>query len=388
MPTVRFVSDQFDTNTLTSRFTRSGQVRWAAFSFVALLLTGCGSDYPLGEEQRSAAEQNTSTLEGSTTGGGSTAQNSAMTAWRAGFSSLHPKVQVQYASVGSGAGRAGLIEGATQFAGSDAYLQDEEIADAQQTCGADGAINIPAYISPISIAFNLPGIDDLNFDAETIGKIFRSEITQWNEPDLAALNPDVDLPDRRMTVVSRSDDSGTTENFTEYLHEAAPDVWTDDPDGTWPGSLRNENAQGNTGVVSTVVRTEGAITYADDSLVDDTLGKGTLKVGEDFVPVSAEAAAAAVAVSSRVEGRGEHDIALELDRTTTAPGAYPLVLVSYLIYCSEYIDPAAVELVKTFGLYVVSPEGQQLASDSAKSAPMPEALAAEAKAAVESIAVR
>lgn len=360
----------------------------AVVSSLMVLLVGCGSDYPLGEEQRRAAEQNTSTLEGTLTGGGSTAQNSAMTAWRAGFSVLHPDVQVQYASVGSGAGRAGIIEGATEFAGSDAYLQDEEIEDARQTCGPGGAINIPAYISPISIAFNLPGIKSLNFDAETVARIFRGEITRWNDPALRELNPGVDLPDRVMTVVSRSDDSGTTENFTEYLHETAPDVWTDDPDGSWPGGLGNENAQGNTGVVSTVVRTEGAITYADDSLVDETLGKGVLKVGGEFVTVSADAAAKAVSVAERVEGRGEHDIALELDRTTTEPGAYPLVLVSYLIFCAAYPDPADVELVKEFGSHVVSPEGQQLASDSAKSSPMPAELANEAQAAIESITER
>lgn len=326
-------------------------------------------------------------LEGTLTGGGSTAQNSAMTAWRAGFSFLHPKVQVQYASVGSGAGRAGIIEGATEFAGSDAYLQDEEIEEAQETCGPGGAINIPAYISPISIAFNLPGVDNLNFDAETIARIFRGEITQWNDPALRELNPGIDLPDRIMTVVTRSDDSGTTENFTEYLHDAAPAVWTDDPDGSWPGGLQNEKAQGNTGVVSTVVRTEGGITYADDSLVDETLGKGVLKVGEEFVEVSADAAATAVSVAERVQGRGKHDIALELDRTTTEPGAYPLVLVSYLIYCATYPTAADAELVKTFGLYVVSPEGQQLASDSAKSSPMPAELAREAREAIESISV-
>ncbi|WP_418909675.1 phosphate ABC transporter substrate-binding protein PstS [Arthrobacter antioxidans] len=368
---------------------------WPRHRFLALtgltlstvLLAGCGSDYPLGEEQRLAAEQNTSMLEGTLTGGGSTAQNSAMTAWRAGFSFLHPKVQVQYASVGSGAGRAGIIEGATEFAGSDAYLQDEEIEEAQETCGPGGAINIPAYISPISIAFNLPGVDNLNFDAETIARIFRGEITQWNDPALRELNPGIDLPDRIMTVVTRSDDSGTTENFTEYLHDAAPAVWTDDPDGSWPGGLQNEKAQGNTGVVSTVVRTEGGITYADDSLVDETLGKGVLKVGEEFVEVSADAAATAVSVAERVQGRGKHDIALELDRTTTEPGAYPLVLVSYLIYCATYPTAADAELVKTFGLYVVSPEGQQLASDSAKSSPMPAELAREAREAIESISV-
>ncbi|GGJ46856.1 phosphate-binding protein PstS [Glutamicibacter ardleyensis] len=352
-----------------------------------MLLTGCGSDYPLGEAQKEAAKANTSDLRGTLTGGGSTAQNAAMNAWTTGFSVLHPKVQVQYASVGSGAGREGLLASATEFAGSDAYLKDEEVKRSQQTCGPGGAINIPAYISPIAITFNLPGINELNLDADTIAGIFNRDIRSWQDPAITKLNPGVELPDVPMTVVARSDDSGTTENFTEYLHSAAPKVWKYEPDGSWPNDISLEKAQGNAGVVTTVARTEGTIAYADDSLVDATLGKVKLKVGDEFVEVSGEAAALAVAESKRVEGRDTHDIALDLDRKTTAPGAYPLVLVSYLLFCSSYEDPQTVELIKTFGHYVVSDEGQKIAADSAKSAPMPERLAKDANAAIDSIDV-
>ena len=364
------------------------QLRIALMLGLGLLLTGCGADYPLGDAQRQAAENNTSHLSGTLTGGGSSAQNSAMNAWIGGFATQHPKVQVQYASVGSGAGRAGLLAGATLFAGSDAYLKESEVARSQQTCGPEGAINIPVYISPISIAFNLPGIKELDFDAATIAKIFSGTITSWQDPAIKALNPDASLPDVPMTVVARSDDSGTTENFTDYLHAAAPESWTHDPSGSWPGGLGTEQAQGNSGVVTTVARTEGAVTYADDSLVDATLGKGTLKVGDSFVPVSGKSAAIAVSASHRVPGRHGNDIALELDRTTTKPGAYPLVLVSYFIVCSGYTDPNSLELVKAFGHYIVSDEGQKVAADSAKSAPMPEDLAAEAAAAIDSITLR
>ena len=117
-----------------------------------------------------------------------------MNSWVIGFSTQHPKAQVQYASVGSGAGRGGLLAGATQFAGSDAFLKDEELQQSQETCGPDGAINISAYISPISIAFNLPGIAELNLDASTISKIFRGEIRSWQDPALTALNPEVQQP--------------------------------------------------------------------------------------------------------------------------------------------------------------------------------------------------
>lgn len=370
------------------RFNTPSIRRVATALGLGLLLTGCGADYPLGEAQRQAAENNSSNLSGTVTGGGSSAQNSAMNAWIGGFATMHPKVQVQYASVGSGAGRAGLLAGATNFAGSDAYLKESEVARSQETCGPEGAINIPTYISPISVAFNLPGVKELNFDAATIAKIFGGKITSWQDPAIKALNPGVAIPDVPLTAVARSDDSGTTENFTDYLHAAAPENWEHDPSGSWPGGLGSEQAQGNSGVVTTVARTEGAVTYADDSLVDKTLGKGKLKVGDSFVAVSGESAAIAVTASHRVPGRGANDIALELDRSTTKAGAYPLVLVSYFIVCSGYTDPNTVELVKAFGHYVVSDEGQKVAADSAKSAPMPKELAEDAARAIDSITQR
>ena len=308
-----------------------------------------------------------------------------MDAWIGGFGLLHPKVQLQYSPDGSGAGRSALLAGAVDFAGSDAYLQDEELDEAREVCGPGGALDIPAYISPIAVAFNLPGIESLNMDADTIARIFRGDIEFWNDPAIAAQNPGVELPETRVTPVSRADDSGTTENFTEYLHEAAPEAWPNDPSGSWPGGLGGENAQGSAGVISTVTRTEGSVAYSDDSVVDDSLGTVNLKVGEQYVPISAEAASIAVEQATRVPGRSDHDIALHLDRTTTAPGAYPLVLISYQIFCSGYEDADTVELVKTFGQYVISPEGQEASAEAAKSAPIPQGLAEDAKAAIESI---
>ena len=354
----------------------------------ALALTACGSDYPLGDEQREAAERSTSNLSGTLSGSGSSAQGPAMDAWIAGFGLLHPRVQLQYSPDGSGAGRGALLNGAVQFAGSDAYLQDEELDKAREVCGPDGAYDIPTYISPIAVAFNLPGIETLNLDAPTIAAMFRGDIQLWNDPEIVRQNPGVALPELRITPVSRADDSGTTENFTEYLHEVAPVAWPDAPSGTWPGGLAGENAQGSAGVVSTVTRTEGALTYADDSVVDESMGTVNLLVGEQYVPISGEAAALAVSEATRVPGRDENDIALHLNRTTTAPGAYPLVLVSYEIFCSSYEKPETVELVKEFGLYLVSEEGQQTSEEAAKSAPIPEELAEQARAAIDSISVR
>ena len=113
------------------------------------------------------------------------------------------------------------------------------------------------------------------------------------------------LPDLKVTPVSRSDDSGTTKNFTEYLSAAAPDVWKDKAEGIWPASLKGENAKGTSGVVKTVTDTPGAVTYADDSAVGGKLGTAQIKVGSEFVKISPEAAAKAVDAGKAVEGRAD-----------------------------------------------------------------------------------
>nr|WP_245702791.1 phosphate ABC transporter substrate-binding protein PstS [Arthrobacter subterraneus] len=352
-----------------------------------LSVASCGSDYPLGPAQEAAAENASSSLSGTITGAGSSAQGPAMNAWQAEFATIHPDVRVQYSPDGSGAGRGALLAGAVDFAGSDASLNEDELEESRKVCGPDGAFNIPAYVAPISIAFNLPGIEELNLDAATIAGIFRGEVTRWDDPAIAGQNEDIELPDLPITPVSRSDDSGTTENFTDYLHAVVPDIWTDEADGTFPSGLAGENAKGNAGVVSTVSGTEGAVTYADDSAVGPPLGKANLLVGDEYVAVSPEAAAAAVDVAEPVEGRAEFDIALNLDRKTTAPGAYPLVLVSYHVYCSTYGDEETANLVRTFGTFVVSEEGQQAAAEAVGSAPISASLSKRAAEAISTIDV-
>ncbi|MEE1621036.1 phosphate ABC transporter substrate-binding protein PstS [Zafaria sp. Z1313] len=361
----------------------------SAAGLAALLaLTACGSDYPLGEEQRRAAEANSSDLSGTLTGVGSSAQGAAMSAWIADFTSLNPDVNIQYSPAGSGAGRAAFLAGGVAFAGSDAFLGEAQMEEATGFCGPDGAVNVPTYIAPIALAFNLPGIREVDLDPETIAKIFSGEITHWQDPAIAALNDGVELPDLRVSAVHRADDSGTTENFTEYLHETAPNHWPHDPSGSWPAAVAGENAQGNAGVMSTITRTAGAIGYVDDSVVGRDSGKARIKVGDGFVAVGADAAGRAVAASSPAPGRGEEDFALHLDRTTTAEGAYPLVLVSYQIFCRSYEDAEMAELAREFGLHALSADGQQIAAEAAGSAPVPRELAQRASAVLETIHAR
>ena len=367
------------------RFGRHAAI--AVIAAGALALTACGSDNATGTAPATATATGPK-VTGTLTGIGSSAQGAAMDAWKTNFASANQGASVQYSPDGSGAGRKALLDGSAQFGGSDAYLKDEEYASSTTQCGPDGALNIPVYISPIAVAFNLPDIKELNLDAATVAKIFRGEIATWNDPAIAALNPDATLPDLKVTPVNRSDDSGTTTNFTEYLAAAAPETWTDKASGIWPATLKGENAKGTSGVVKTVTDTPGAVTYADDSAVSGKLGVAQIKVGESFTKISAEAAAKAVDAGKPVEGRNANDLSIKLDRTTTVEGAYPIVLVSFHIVCSSYDTQETVDLVKSFENYVVSDAGQTAAADAAKSAPLSKTLADKALKSIESIKVK
>ncbi|MDO4898166.1 MAG: phosphate ABC transporter substrate-binding protein PstS [Rothia sp. (in: high G+C Gram-positive bacteria)] len=359
--------------------------RWGSLAFVgALALTACGSDNATGTAGSGSKANDSSLPSTPLTGVGASSQQAAITAWEQGFSELGGSVQ--YSPDGSGAGREALLAGGAKFAGSDRALKAEEWEKSKQVCGEGGAINIPVYISPVAIAFNLPGISSLNLDGETIAKIFKGEITKWNDEAIASQNPDASLPDTKITVVHRSDDSGTTENFTEYLAAASNGAWGAEADGNWPAQYAGESNKGTSGVVSTTSSTEGAITYADASSIG-SLGKVKVKVGDQYVELSADSAAKTVELSKRHGGMNEHDMAIDVNRTPDDPSAYPVVLVSYHIVCSGYSSEDDVTLVKAYESYVAGEEGQKAAADAAGSAPLTEPLRADAKTAIDSISV-
>ncbi|UCM88714.1 phosphate ABC transporter substrate-binding protein PstS [Streptomyces marincola] len=358
----------------------------AAVSALALV-TACSSDNEddngSGGSGGDGGTSEESSLSGTISGAGASSQEAAQAAWQAGFNELHPDVTVNYDPSGSGAGREQFTAGGTAFGGTDAYLSEEEgeLAAAQEICGE--VIEIPVYVSPIAVIFNVEGVDSLNLSPQTIAGIFNQEITNWNDEAIAADNPDAELPDLAITPVNRSDDSGTTENFTEYLSVTAPDAWPHEVSDVWPVS-GGEAAQGTSGVVQAVTGGEGTIGYADASQAGD-LGTVAVGVGEEFVPYSPEAAAAVLEVSERVEGRGEYDFAYDLARDTTEGGAYPIVLVSYAMACATYDDENTAELVREYLGYMISAEGQEAAAGAAGSAPLSDALRTEFQAAVDAI---
>jgi phosphate transport system substrate-binding protein len=353
---------------------------------LAIALSACGASNESSDSDGSSSDSGS--LSGTLNGGGSSAQESAQGAWRAGFQSANDGVTVNYDPVGSGTGRENFISGAYMFAGSDSALSTEEgeLDNAKKRCGGEDPIEVPAYVSPIAIVFNLEGVEELNLSADVVAQIFDGKITKWNDPKIAADNPDADLPDTGITPVHRSDDSGTTTNFTDYLSKAAPDAWTHPADDTWP-IKGGEAAEQTSGMVSTVKGGNGTIGYADESQAGE-LGVAALKVGDEYNLPSAEGAAKVLAESPRTEGRADVDMAIDVDRTATDSGAYPLSLTSYLIACQTYDDANDAALVKGFLSYVVSEEGQQAAAEQAGSAPLDAELAQEAAGIVDKIAAK
>ena len=344
---------------------------------LALALGACGA-----ANEEPAAGSKSGAVSGTLNAGGSSAQEAAVAAWTKAFQTTNSDTTINYDPVGSGGGREQFIAGGLDIAGSDAALADDELAKATERCGGD-IVEVPTYVSPIAVIYNLPGVQELNLTPKTIGGIFEGTITQWDDPAITADNPDAKLPASKITPVHRSDDSGTTENFTDYLDQASEGAWTGGPVQTWPVK-GGEAAEGTSGVVSAVTNGKGTIGYADESQAGD-LGTASVKVGDSFTKVSPEAASKVLDASTQVEGRAATDIAIEVNRKVDTEGVYPIVLVSYQIACQQYDDQAKAGLVKAWLSYVTSTDGQATAAKDAGSAPLSDSVGQKVASAVETI---
>lgn len=322
-------------------------------------------------------------VSGSLNGSGASSQQNAQQAWRDAFSSDYG-VTINYNPTGSGTGREQFIGGAVSFAGTDSILDEEEIAAAEQRCGAE-IIELPLYISPIAIAYNLPGVDSLNLSPENIAAIFSGEITNWNDDAIVADNPDVELPDLEIVPVNRADDSGTTENFVQYIIESAgEEAWPYEAEDVWPIS-GTQSAEKTNGVVDLTAQTEGAITYADASQIGD-LGAANVDVNGEWLSYSPEAAAAIVDGSEATSDATDKILTVDLKRDGSIEGAYPVVMISYIVACTEYDDAQEAANVKGYLTYMASDEGQEFAAAAnGGNAPISDELQSRVFAAIDAI---
>ncbi|MEX0767175.1 MAG: phosphate ABC transporter substrate-binding protein PstS [Microthrixaceae bacterium] len=237
----------------------------------------------------------------------------------------------------------------------------------------------PTVAAPITVSFNLPVVDELQLSADVVAGIFQAEITKWNDPKIAADNPGADLPDEAITVVHRSDGSGTTNNFTKYLTAASPTVWTlgSGDEVNWPEST--QGADKNSGVAELIKQTSGAIGYVD--LAD--AGKAGLSLAKiknssgEYVAPSAEGVQAALENATiepnltynPLNGSGAKD--------------YPITAPTFLLVLETQTDAAKATTIKTYLQYVLT-TGQLQAAKTGYVA-LPSSLAEKAIAQIDKI---
>ncbi|MEV8227540.1 phosphate ABC transporter substrate-binding protein PstS [Streptomyces sp. NPDC079167] len=349
----------------------------------ALVLTACGSDDNTGADadggKTSAAASNIKCdgAEGQLRASGSSAQKNAMDLWVKNYMAACSGVEINYASSSSGEGIVAFNQGTVGFAGSDSALKPDEVADSKKICKTGQGINLPMVGGPVAIGFHLDGVDKLTLDASTIAQIFDTKITKWNDKAIAALNEGVDLPDKAIQPYHRSEDSGTTQNLGKYLNAAAPSDWKYEAEKKWPAP-GGQAASGSSGIASQVKSVDGSIGYfelsyaksQDITTVDINTG------GANPVEATSENASKAIA-AAKVKGTGK-DLALDLDYTTKAEGAYPLVLVTYEVVCDTGNKADTLGTVKSFLTYTASADGQKVLTDAGY-APIPEAINAKVR---------
>ncbi|WP_030610328.1 phosphate ABC transporter substrate-binding protein PstS [Streptomyces sclerotialus] len=350
----------------------------------ALALSACGSDDTTGGPGAPAASANIKCDgKGKLLASGSSAQKNAMDVWVQNYSGACKDTEINYQPTGSGAGITTFLQGQTAFAGSDSALKPEEVEKSKKICKGGEAINLPMVGGPIAVGYNVPGVDDLVLDAETLGKIFDSKITNWNDPAIKKLNPGAKLPDLKIQAFHRSDDSGTTDNFTKYLKGAAPKAWPHEPAKTWEGK-GGQAASGSSGVSSQVKQTSGAISYfelsyATASKIDTVkLNTGAQK------PVEANVDNASKAIAEAKQVGEGNDLALDLNYTTKAEGAYPITLVTYEIACDKGNKAETLPATKSFLTYLASEDGQKTLKEQGY-APLPTEIAGKVRKAVASL---
>jgi phosphate transport system substrate-binding protein len=298
-----------------------------------------------------------SCADGSVTAQGSSAQANAMNTWIRNYQASCPEAAIEYDSIGSGAGLEAFVAGTGDFAGTDSPMPPADQPGADARCGTGPAIHLPMVVGPIALAYNVAGLDDLRLTPATIARIFAGEVTNWDDPAIAADNPAAVLPPTRIRTIHRSDSSGTTANFTAFLAATAAGDWPYGNDRGWtaPGGGAE---RGNEGVTAAIVTSDGTIGYIELSFARSyDLPTALVRNGAgEFVEVSSDAAGRTVA-GARIAGTGG-DLRLELDHHTTAAGAYPIVLVTYEVVCQRGTPAASLGLVRNFLAYTSSSAGQ------------------------------
>ncbi len=300
------------------------------------------------------------------TGAGATFPAPIYSKWFIEYSAAHPGVQVNYQPIGSGGGIKQICSGTVDFGASDMPMTD----DLLKTCGVK-LIHIPTVMGAVVPIFNVPGVSNLRFSPDVLADIYLAKITTWNDPRIAKDNPGVHLPGDRIIIVHRSDGSGTTFIFTDYLSKVSKD-WKSGPgSGTainWPTGV---GGKGNEGVAAQVRQFPGAIGYVElIYALQNHIDFGAIRnhagnwVKGSIEGVTDAAATAKIPADYRVS-------------ITDAPGAkaYPISSFTYLLILTQPRDMAKEKVIKDMLNWIIT-SGESEAS-SLSYAPLPQALAAK-----------
>ncbi|MBF8190498.1 phosphate ABC transporter substrate-binding protein PstS [Nonomuraea sp. K274] len=353
----------------------------------ALSLAACGTDDNTGSGSTTSATANAPAgndagLSGTIQAAGSSAQANAISEWTKNFTATNSGFTLNYQPSGSGAGVQAFIQGTVAFAGSDSALKDDEPAQADARCKTGKAINIPMVTGPVAVVYKLEGVEGLQLSPKTLSGIFNSKITKWDDPAIKAENPDATLPATPIQAFHRSDESGTSDNFTKFLE--ATGGWPYEAAKAWPAEAKGQGAKGSDGIASSVKDTEGAISYVELSYAENS-SLQTAKVANgagEYVELTPESAAKTVE-TAEIQGTG-NDLSLSIDYATKTPGAYPIVLVTYEITCEKGLSAEESKLVKGFLTYTASDEGQAALQELGY-APLSGTLLTKVRSAVEAI---
>ncbi|WP_460497161.1 phosphate ABC transporter substrate-binding protein PstS [Glycomyces tarimensis] len=328
-------------------------------STLALGLAACGG----GDDDANGSEGEGAS--GEITASGASFPDAYYQAAIEAFAEVNPDLIITYNAVGSGTGKSEFGDGLNDFAGTDSLVDEGDGPE-------EGSYQyIPTVAAPITVSYNLPGVEGLQIGQETLAQIFQGDITAWNDPAIAEENPDATLPDTEITIAHRSDGSGTTGNFTRFLDEAT-ESWTLGADDTaeWPSN--SIGGDGNTGVAQNIEQTEGAIGYVDlaDAIETGLVTAAIENADGNFVQPSLEGTTAGL------EGAEVNDDLSYNPLNAAGAEAYPITAPTYILIRTDYEDEAVAAGVKEFLTWLLN-DGQDIAAEN-NFAPLPDSLRQQA----------
>ena len=313
-------------------------------------------------------------------GAGATFPNPIYSKWFSEYQKIHSDIQVNYQPIGSGGGIQQVIAATVDFGASDMPMTDGQLKDAENKLKTK-VLNIPTVLGAVVPAYNIPGVSaELKFTPDALAGIFLGRISNWNDPALSAANPGVKFPNQDIIVVHRSDGSGTTYIWTDYLSKVSPDWKAQVGSGTsvkWPKGM---GGKGNEGVAGFVRQLPGSIGYVElIYALQNKIPYGSVRnAAGAFLKASLEGVTAAAASVPKMPA----DFRVSI---TNAPGkdAYPISSFTWLLIPQQSKDPAKGKILADFLTWMVA-DGQKLTS-ALSYAPLPDNVVGKVKETIKQV---